>query len=216
MRWSNLARSALFSVAICSSLCRRPKPSRYSPRPGLSAHMADGVVTQVRGGRGGGGVRRGGGGMRGGGMRGGGAYRGGGARVAGGGYRGRAGYGYRGGARVAGGAYRGGYGRYGYRGGYGYRGYGGYGYGAAAVGAAAVADTIVGSIATATENVTTTTTDLYGSDVVAYSKGNVQPVGRSDYSRRVQRQRRNILNCWGGLEEEPSSSVLFRAVLPLR
>ena len=36
--------------------------------------------------------------------------------------------------------------------------------------------TIVGSIATATENVTTTTTDLYGSDVVAHSKGNVRPV----------------------------------------
>jgi hypothetical protein len=45
--------------------------------------------------------------------------------------------------------------------------------------------TIVGSIATATENVTTTTTDLCGSDVVAYSKGNSARFGRSDYSRRA-------------------------------
>ena len=154
MRWSNLARSALFSVAICCVAMPEAEAIEIFAPPGLSAHMADGMVTQVRGGRGG--VRHGGGGMRGGS-----AYRGGGARVAGGGYRGRAGYGYRGGARVAGGAYRGGYGRYGYRGGYGYRGYG---YGAAAVGAAAVGrrlpHTIVGSIATATENVTTTTTDL--------------------------------------------------------
>ena len=128
MRWSNLARSALFSVAICCVAIPEAEAIEIFAPPGLSAHMADGMVTQVRGGRGG--VRRGGGGTRGGG-----AYRGGGARVAGGGYRGRAGYGYRGGARVAGGAYRGGYGRYGYRGGYGYRGYG---YAAAAVGAAAV------------------------------------------------------------------------------
>jgi hypothetical protein len=139
MRWSNLARSALFSVAICCVAMPEAEAIEIFAPPGLSAHVADGMVTQVRGGRGG--VRHGGGGMRGGGAyRGGGArvarggYRGG-ARVAGGGYRGRAGYGYRGGARVAGGAYRGGYGRYGYSGGYGYRGYG---YGAAAVGAAAV------------------------------------------------------------------------------
>ena len=122
MRWSNLARSALFSVAICCVAMPEAEAIEIFAPPGLSAHVADGMVTQVRGGRGG--VRHGGGGMRGGGMRGGGAYRG-------------------GGARVAGGAYRGGYGRYGYRGGYGYRGYGyrpyGYGYGAAAVGAAAVA-----------------------------------------------------------------------------
>ena len=140
MRWSNLARSALFSVAICCVAMPEAEAIEIFAPPGLSAHVADGMVTQVRGARGG--VRHGGGGMRGGGARGGGAYRGGGARVAGGGYRGRAGggyrgragYGYRGGARVAGGAYRGGYG---YRG-YGYRPYG-YGYGAAAVGAAAVA-----------------------------------------------------------------------------
>jgi hypothetical protein len=117
MRWSNLARSALFSVALCCVAMPEAEAIEIFAPPGLSAHMADGMVTQVRGGRGG--VRRGGGGTRGGG-----AYRGGGARVAGGGYRGRAGYGY-----------RGGYGRYGYRGGYGYRGYS---YGAAAVGAAAV------------------------------------------------------------------------------
>jgi hypothetical protein len=135
MRWSNLARSALFSVAICCVAMPEAEAIEIFAPPGLSAHVADGMVTQVRGGRGG--VRHGGGGMRGGGMRGGGAYRGGGARVAGGGYRGRAGYGYRGGARVAGGAYRGGAyrgGAYGYRGGYGYRPYG---YGGAAVGAAA-------------------------------------------------------------------------------
>lgn len=142
MRWSNLARSALFSVAICCVAMPEAEAIEIFAPPGLSAHVADGMVTQVRGGRGG--VRHGGGGMRGGG-----AYRG-------------------GGARVAGGAYRGGYGRYGYRGGYGYRGYG---YGAAAVGTAAVGAAAVAARhcwinATATANVTTTTTDLYGSDVV--------------------------------------------------
>ena len=127
MRWSNLARSALFSVAICCIAMPEAEAIEIFAPPGLAAHVADGMVTQVRGG-GRGGVRHGGGGMRGGGVRGVGAYRG-------------------GGARYAGGAYRGGYGRYGYRGGYGYRGYGygygyrpyGYGYGAAAIGAAAVA-----------------------------------------------------------------------------
>jgi hypothetical protein len=97
-------------------------------------------ITDVRAGRGGGGVRAGGGGMRAGG-----GYRGGGARVAGGGaYRG-------GGARVAGGgAYRGGAyraGGYGYRGGYyggGYRG--GY-YGGAALGAAAGAAAVGAAVA---------------------------------------------------------------------
>jgi hypothetical protein len=132
MRWSNLVRSALFSVAICCVAMPEAEAIEVFAPPGLAAQVADGAATLVRYG---GGVRRGGGG-----------YRGGGARFAGGGYRGRGGYGYRGGARYG---YRGGYGRYGYRGGYGrygygygYRGYGyrpyGYGYGAAAVGAAAI------------------------------------------------------------------------------
>ena len=135
MHWSNWARTALFSVAICVLATPEAEAIEVFAPPGLAAHVADGTVTQVRYG---GGVRRGVGG----------AYRGGGARFAGGAYRGRGGYGYRGGARYGyrGGArygYRGGYGRYGYRGyGYGYRGYGygyrPYGYGAAAVGAAAI------------------------------------------------------------------------------
>jgi hypothetical protein len=156
MRWSNLARSALFSVAICCVAMPEAEAIEILAPPALAAHVTDGTVTQVR--FAGGGVRRGGGGYRGGGARfAGGAYRGGGARFAGGAYRGRAGYGYRGGARFAGGyGYRGGYGRYGYRGGYGRYGYGrygygygrygygyrpygyGYGYGAAALGAAAI------------------------------------------------------------------------------
>jgi hypothetical protein len=113
MRWSNLARSALFSVAICCVAVPEAEAIEDFAPPGLAAHVADGTLTQVRYG---GGVRRGGAGA----YRSGGAYRGGGARFAGGAYRGRAGYGYRG---------------YGYRGGYGYRPYG---YGAAAIGAAAV------------------------------------------------------------------------------
>jgi hypothetical protein len=152
MRWSNLARSALFSVAICCVAMPEAEAIEIFAPPGLAAHVADDTVTQVRAVR-----RAGGGGYRGGGYRGGGARyagayrRGGGARYAGA-YRGRAGYGYRGGYGRYG--YRGGYARYGYRGGYGYRGYGygygyrgygyrpygyGYGYGAAALGAAAVA-----------------------------------------------------------------------------
>jgi hypothetical protein len=144
MRWSNLARSALFSVAICCVGMPEAEAIEIFAPPRLAAHVADSTVTQV--------VVRRGAGYRGG------AYRGGGARFAGGAYRGRAGYGYRGGYGrygYRGGygryGYRGGYGRYGYRGGYGYRGYGygyrgygygyrpyGYGYGAAAVGAAAI------------------------------------------------------------------------------
>jgi hypothetical protein len=139
MRWSNLVRSALFSVAICCVAMPEADAIEVFAPPGLAAHLADGTVTQVRYG---GGVRRGGGGAYRG--RGGYGYRGG-ARY---GYRGGYGrYGYRGGYGRYG--YRGGYGRYGYRGGYGrygngygYRGYGyrpyGYGYGAAAVGAAAI------------------------------------------------------------------------------
>jgi hypothetical protein len=132
LRYMRLARNALLGVSLlCLGLPEAEAIEIFAP-PGIAAHMDDGVIVQVRGGRGGGGMRHGGGMHRGGGMRGGGAYRGGGARYAGRGYRGGAGYGY-----------RGGYGRYGYRGGYGYRGYGygyrGYGYGyGAALGAAAI------------------------------------------------------------------------------
>jgi hypothetical protein len=119
MRWSNFARSALSSVAICCVAIPEAEAIEIFAPPALAAHVTDGTITQVRFAAGGG-VRRGGGGYRGG-MRGGG-YRGGGARFAGGYGR----YGYRGGYGRYG--YRGGYGRYGYRGGYGYRGYG-YGYG---------------------------------------------------------------------------------------
>ena len=109
MRWSNLARSALFSVAIC---CVIPEAEAIEvfAAPGFAA-QADMVTPARYAARGGAAVR---------GPRGGVAVRGG--SVRGGAYRGGA---YRGGAVYRGGAYRG----------YGYRGYG---YGAAAVGAAAV------------------------------------------------------------------------------
>ena len=115
MRWSNLARSALFSVAIC---CVIPEAEAVEVfvAPGFAA-QADMVTPAARF------VARGGTAVRG--PRGGVAVRGGSVR----------GGAYRGGAVYRGGAYRG----YGYRG-YGYRGYGSrpYGYGAAAVGAAAL------------------------------------------------------------------------------
>ena len=62
MRWSNLARSALFSVAICCVAMPEAEAIEIFAPPGLSAHVADGMVIQVRGGRGG--VRHGGGGWR--------------------------------------------------------------------------------------------------------------------------------------------------------
>src|SRR5208337_3939315 len=114
MRWSNLARSALFSVAICCVIPEAEAVEVFAA-PGFAA-QAD-MVTPARS------VARGGAAVRG--PRGGVAVRGG--SVRGGAYRGGA---YRGGAVYRGGAYRG----YGYRG-YGYRPYG---YGAAAVGAAAL------------------------------------------------------------------------------
>ena len=115
MRWSNLARSALFSVAICCVIPEAEAVEVFAA-PGFAA-QADMVTPAARfAARGGAAVR---------GPRGGVAVRGG--SVRGGAYRGGA---YRGGAVYRGGAYRG----YGYRG-YGYRPYG---YGAAAVGAAAV------------------------------------------------------------------------------
>ena len=114
MRWSNLARSALFSVAICCVIPEAEAVEVFAA-PGFAA-QADMVTPARYAARGGAAVR---------GPRGGVAVRGG--SVRGGAYRGGA---YRGGAVYRGGAYRG----YGYRG-YGYRPYG---YGAAAVGAAAL------------------------------------------------------------------------------
>jgi len=115
MRWSNLARSALFSVAVCCVIPEAEAVEVFAA-PGFAA-QADMVTPAARfAARGGAAVR---------GPRGGVAVRGG--SVRGGAYRGGA---YRGGAVYRGGAYRG----YGYRG-YGYRPYG---YGAAAVGAAAL------------------------------------------------------------------------------
>ncbi len=109
MRWSNLARSALFSVAICCVIPEAEAVEVFAA-PGFAA-QADMVTPARYAARGGAAVR---------GPRGGVAVRGG--SVRGGAYRGGA---YRGGAVYRGGAYRG----------YGYRRYG---YGAAAVGAAAV------------------------------------------------------------------------------
>ena len=122
MRWSNLARSALFSVAVCCVIPEAEAVEVFAA-PGFAA-QADMVTPAARfAARGGAAVRgpRGGVAVRGGSVRGG-AYRGGAYR--GGAYRG---YAYRGGAVYRGGAYRG----------YGY-GYRPYGYGAAAVGAAAL------------------------------------------------------------------------------
>jgi hypothetical protein len=116
MRWSNLARSALFSVAICCVIPEAEAVEVFAA-PGFAA-QADMVTPARYVARGGAAVRgpRGGAAVRGGSVRGG-AYRG-------GAYRGGA---YRGGAVYGGGAYRG----------YGYHGYGAAAVGAAAVGAAA-------------------------------------------------------------------------------
>ncbi len=116
MRWSNLARSALFSVAICCVIPEAEAVEVFAA-PGFAV-QADMVTPARYVARGGAAVRgpRGGVAVRGGSVRGG-AYRG-------GAYRGGA---YRGGAVYRGGAYRG----------YGYRGYGAAAVGAAAVGAAA-------------------------------------------------------------------------------
>jgi hypothetical protein len=140
MHWSNLARSGFVAVTLCCFGLPQAEAVEIFDGPSLAAHLNDGLITQVRGGGGRGGMRHGGGMHRGGGMHAGGMHRGGGMHAGGvhrgGAYRGGA-YGggaYRGGAYgYRGGAYRGG--AYGYRGGYGYRPYG---YGGAAVGAAAV------------------------------------------------------------------------------
>ena len=73
MGWSNFARSALFGLAICCVAVPEAEAIEIFAPPGLAAHMVDGTIIHVRGGRGGGGMRHGGG------------HRGGGARYAGGG-----------------------------------------------------------------------------------------------------------------------------------
>ena len=79
MNLSKLARGALVTVTLsCFGLPQAEAVEIFSP-PGLAAHMNDDMVTQVRGGRGGGGrgggMHRGGGGMH---RGGGGMHRGGG------------------------------------------------------------------------------------------------------------------------------------------
>ena|SRR5208337_3733348 len=108
MRWSNLARSVLFSVAICCVIPEAEAVEVFAA-PGFAA-QADMVTPARYAARGGAAVR----GPRGG------------VAVRGGSVRGGA---YRGGAVYRGGAYRG----YGYRG----YGYGAAAVGAAALGAAA-------------------------------------------------------------------------------
>ena len=106
MRWTRLARNVFLGVSlVCLGLPEAEALEIFSP-PGVAAQMDDGLITQVRGGRGAAeciaaagdtvaaeeciGRRR-----RAGMHRGGGAYRGGGGA-------------HRGGGRIAGGAYRGG------------------------------------------------------------------------------------------------------------
>ena len=97
MRWTHLARNVFLGVSIlCLGLPEADALEIFAPA-GVAAHMDDGLLTQVRGGRGGGGMRHGGGGMH---RGGGGMHRGGGGMHRGGGaYRG--GTAYRGGAHPA-------------------------------------------------------------------------------------------------------------------
>ena len=75
MGWTRLARNALIGVSfLCLALPEAEALEIYAPA-GVAAHMDDGLITQVRGGRGGGGGHRGGGGMH---RGGGGMHRGGG------------------------------------------------------------------------------------------------------------------------------------------
>ena len=61
MRWTHLARNALLGVSLfCLGLPEAEAIEIFAP-PGIAAHMDDGLITQVRGGRGGGGMRHGGG-----------------------------------------------------------------------------------------------------------------------------------------------------------
>jgi len=117
MRWTQLTRNVYLGVSLlCLGLPEAEALEIFAP-PSVAAHMDDGLITQVRVVRGGGG-HRGGGAYRGGAHRGGayrgGAYRGGAYR--GGAYRGGA---YRGGAYRAGGVYR--YGGWTRPAGYGWR-----------------------------------------------------------------------------------------------
>ena len=61
MGWTRLARNALIGVSfLCLALPEAEALEIYAPA-GVAAHMDDGLITQVRGGRGGGGMHRGGG-----------------------------------------------------------------------------------------------------------------------------------------------------------
>jgi hypothetical protein len=67
MRWTRLARNMFLGVSLlCLGLPEAEALEIFAP-PGVATHMDDGLITQVRGGRGGGGGMRHGGGHRGGG-----------------------------------------------------------------------------------------------------------------------------------------------------
>src|ERR1700722_12926401 len=104
MRWTHLARNMILGVSLlCLGLPEAEALEIFAP-PGVATHMDDGLITQVRAGRGGGGMHRGGGGMH---RGGGGMHRGGGGdRWGGGKARRRWGVWWRG--RLWGGAHRGG------------------------------------------------------------------------------------------------------------
>ena len=85
MHWSNLARGGFVAVTLCCFGLPQAEAVEIFDGPSLAGHMNDGLITQVRGGRGGGGgmrhhggggMHRGGGGMHAGGMHRGGAYAG--------------------------------------------------------------------------------------------------------------------------------------------
>ena len=78
MRWTHLARNTFLGVSLfCLGLPEAEALEIFAP-PGVATQMDDGFITQVRGGRGGGGMRHGGGMHRGGG----GMHRAGGLRMA--------------------------------------------------------------------------------------------------------------------------------------
>ncbi len=128
MRFKGHFKNALFALELASLIAPQAEAIEIFTGANPATHVSDDLITQVRGGRGGGGMHRGGGARHAGGI-----HRGGGARYAGGIHRG-------GGARYAGGAYRGVHGnvncnvnRNVNRAGYGYRGGAGYGYRGGAV-----------------------------------------------------------------------------------
>ena len=147
MSWKRHFKNAMFALALASLIAPQAEAIEIFTGANPAAHINDGLITQVRGGRGGGGVHRGGGhrgGMHrgGGGMHRGGAgmHRGGaygGARRPGGAYGMHRPGGAYGGARRPGGAYGGNVNRNinrnvnrnVNRAGYGYRGGGVYRYG---------------------------------------------------------------------------------------